>query len=200
MNVKDLKVGDKVYIRGDLMNGATYGNFAYINSMKSGVMIVNNVFDFGGFPVFTVDGRTRGFLYSYEMVDWGKTNKINKERTKNIKPTYDGTTLSFGDLKVTRHIDDKEDLEKAVMMLLLKKEGYNFGDVRRIVKNTKVKWIPKDRQKFFFINPTGNISSDVYYGAWNVHEQLYKLGNCFKTKEEAKAKAEQIMRILQEGR
>ena len=200
MRFEDLKVGDKVYIRGDLMNGATYGNFAYIDSMKSGVMIVNNVFDFGEFPVFTVDGRTRGFLYSYEMVDWGKTNKINKECTKNIKPTYDGTTLSFGDLKVTRHIDDKEDLEKAVMMLLLKKEGYNFGDVRRIVKNTKVKWVPKAGQKFFFITSTGKISSGAYYGPWSAHGERYIFGNCFRTEEEAEKKLEQIRKLLQEER
>lgn len=200
MDVKDLKVGDKVYIRGDLKDRASYGRIVYFDAMKSGVMIVNNVFDFGGFPVFTVDGTSHGFIYSYEMVDWEKTSKLNKKYVKNIKPTYNGTVLSWDDIEVTRHRDDKEDLEKAVMMLLLKKEGYSFGDVRRIVKNTKVKWVPKDGQEFFFITSTGNISSDVYYGAWSVHEECYMFGNCFRTEEEAEEKLEQIRKLLQEER
>lgn len=199
MRFEDLKVGDKVYIRGDLKDRASYGRIVYFDAMKSGVMIVNNVLDWG-IPVFTVDGTSHGFLYSYEMVDWEKTSKLNKKYVKNIKPTYDGTTLSLGDLKVKRHRDDKEDLEKAVMMLLLKKEGYSFRDVRRVVKNTKVKWVPKDGQEFFFITYTGNISSDAYYGAWSVHEELRVLGNCFRTEEEAEKKLEQIRKLLQEGR
>lgn len=200
MDVKDLKVGDKVYIRKDLKAFANYGDDIFMPDMQTGLQEVDvEANEFSN----KIKVANDIFYYTTQMIDWKKTSKLNKKYIKNIKPikpTYDGTTLSLGDLKVTRHIDDKEDLEKAVMMLLLKKEGYNFGDVRRIVKNTKVKWIPKDGQEFFFITYTGNISSDVYYGAWNVHEQLYKLGNCFKTKEEAKAKAEQIMRILQEGR
>lgn len=199
MRFEDLKVGDKVYIRGDLKDRASYGRIVYFDAMKSGVMIVNNVLDWG-IPVFTVDGTSHGFLYSYEMVDWEKTSKLNKKYVKNIKPTYDGTTLSLGDLKVTRHRDDKEDLEKAVMMLLLKKEGYSFGDVRRIVKNTKVKWVPKAGQKFFFITSIGNISSNVCYGPWSVHEELRVLGNCFRTEEEAEKKLEQIRKLLQEER
>ena len=147
-----------------------------------------------------------GFYYEFtpEMVAWEKTAMLNKnipkKDTSNIKPTYDGTVLSWDDIEVTRHRDDKEDLEKAVMMLLLKKEGYSFGDVRRIVKNTKVKWVPKDGQKFFFITYTGNISSDAYYGAWSVHEELRVLGNCFRTEEEAEKKLEQIRKLLQEER
>lgn len=35
MKQRDLKAGDKVYIREDLMNGATYGNFVYIDSNKA---------------------------------------------------------------------------------------------------------------------------------------------------------------------
>lgn len=147
-----------------------------------------------------------GFYYEFtpEMVAWEKTAMLNKnipkKDTSNIKPTYDGTVLSWDDIEVTRHRDDKEDLEKAVIMLLLKKEGYSFGDVRRIVKNTKVKWVPKDGQKFFFITSTGNISSDVYYGAWSVHEECYMFGNCFRTEEEAEKKLEQIRKLLQEER
>jgi hypothetical protein len=201
--IRDLKSGDKVYIKDDLIHGEIYDNDKFVPGMRKAVNTVRETTNYHGVDLISFDG---GFYYEFtpEMIDWGKTAMLNKnipkKDTSNIKPTYDGTVLSGDDIEVTRHRDDKEDLEKAVMMLLLKKEGYSFGDVRRIVKNTKVKWVPKDRQKFFFINPTGNISSDVYYGAWNVHEQLYKLGNCFKTKEEAKAKAEQIMRILQEGR
>lgn len=147
-----------------------------------------------------------GFYYEFtpEMVAWEKTAMLNKnipkKDTSNIKPTYDGTVLSWDDIEVTRHRDDKEDLEKAVMMLLLKKEGYSFGDVRRIVKNTKVKWVPKAGQKFFFITSTGNISSGVCYGPWSAHGERYMFGNYFRTKEEAEKKLEQIRKLLQEER
>lgn len=195
MKKRDLKAGDKVYIREDLMNGATYGNFTYIDSMKSGVMIVNNVLDWGN-PVFTVDGRYRGFLYSCEMVDWEKTSKINKERTKNIKPTYDGTTLSFGNLKVTRHRDDKEDLEKAVMMLLLKKEGYSFGDVRMIVRNTKNRWIPKHFEPYYYINTMFEVEETKFIKNNVFDEAMVDANNCFKTREKAEEKSRLMKSIL----
>ena len=196
MKQRELKAGDKVYIRGDLMNGATYGEIAYLDSMKSGVMIVNNVFDFGGFPVFTVDGTLHGFLYAYEMVDWEKTSKINKEYVKNIKPIYDGTTLSFGDLKVTRHRDDKEDLEKAVMMLLLKKEGYSFGDVRMIVRNTKNRWRPKHFEPYYYINTMFEVEATNFIKNNVFDEARVNANNCFKTREKAEEKSKLMKSIL----
>ena len=72
-NICDLKVGDKVYIREDLKNKTEYGGIVYIDTMESGVMVVNKVFVFDGITVFKVDGRSHYFLYSYEMVDWDKT-------------------------------------------------------------------------------------------------------------------------------
>ena len=205
MNIKDLKVGDLVYIREDLEVGKCYGKRVCVSRMLDGEQEICKVdYDEQTFEI-EAERNEKWFLslsYTPEMIDWEKTAMLNKnipkKDTSNIKPTYDGTVLSWDDIEVTRHRDDKEDLEKAVMMLLLKKEGYSFVDVRRIVKNTKVKWVPKAGQKIFFITYTGNISSGVYYGAWSVHEELLVFGNCFKTKEEAMVKLEQVKKLLSE--
>lgn len=193
MKFEDLKAGDKVYIREDLKVHEIYGGFMFMENMLKGKQEIVWILDESNFLI-----KGEPFIYTSKMIDWEKTSRLNEKYVKNIKPTYDGTTLSLGDLKVTRHRDDKEDLEKAVMMLLLKKEGYSFGDVRRVVKNTKVKWVPKDGQKFFFITSPGNISSDVYYEAWSIHEELRVFGNCFRTEEEAEKKLEQIRKLLKE--
>lgn len=193
MRFEDLKVGDKVYIREDLKVHEIYGGFMFMENMLKGKQEIVWILDESNFLI-----KGELFIYTSKMIDWEKTSRLNEKYVKNIKPTYDGTTLSLGDLKVTRHRDDKEDLEKAVMMLLLKKEGYSFGDVRRIVKNTKVKWVPKAGQKFFFITSTGNISSGVCYGPWSAHGERYMFGNYFRTKEEAEKKLEQIRKLLQE--
>lgn len=193
MRFEDLKVGDKVYIREDLKVHEIYGGFMFMENMLKGKQEIVWILDESNFLI-----KGELFIYTSKMIDWEKTSRLNEKYVKNIKPTYDGTTLSLGDLKVTRHRDDKEDLEKAVMMLLLKKEGYSFGDVRRIVKNTKVKWVPKAGQKIFFITSTGNISSGVCYGPWSAHGERYMFGNYFRTKEEAEKKLEQIRKLLQE--
>lgn len=193
MRFEDLKVGDKVYIREDLKVHENYGGFMFMENMLKGKQEIVWILDESNFLI-----KGEPFIYTSKMIDWEKTSRLNEKYVKNIKPTYDGITLSLGDLKVTRHRDDKEDLEKAVMMLLLKKEGYSFGDVRRIVKNTKVKWVPKAGQKFFFITSTGNISSGVCYGPWSAHGERYMFGNYFRTKEEAEKKLEQIRKLLQE--
>ncbi len=193
MRFEDLKVGDKVYIREDLKVHEIYGGFMFMENMLKGKQEIVWILDESNFLI-----KGEPFIYTSKMIDWEKTSRLNEKYVKNIKPTYDGITLSLGDLKVTRHRDDKEDLEKAVMMLLLKKEGYSFGDVRRIVKNTKVKWVPKAGQKFFFITSTGNISSGVCYGPWSAHGERYMFGNYFRTKEEAEKKLEQIRKLLQE--
>ena len=62
----------------------------------------------------------------------------------------------------------------------------------------KLRWKPIEDTKYFHIIITGSIAQIDDY-IWNndeVDRDLYKLGNCFKTKEEAEAKLKQIKEIL----
>lgn len=143
-----------------------------------------------------------GFYYTSEMIDWEKTVALNKKTPKkdvsDIAPTCDGTTLYWDGIKVVRDDKHGEDLEKAVMMLLLKKEGYYFGDIKNVIKKTKIKWIPMERERFYYINDDGKVSSDAYVKGFAIHELYKKFGNCFKTKEEAMVKLEQVKKLLSE--
>ena len=201
-NICDLKVGDKVYIKDDLKAFRQYGDDTFMPEMKTGLHEVKNEATEHAKKIKLVRDDELGFYYTSEMIDWEKTVALNKKTPRkdvsDIAPAYDGTTLYWDGIKVVRDDKHDEDLEKAVMILLLKKEGYCFGDIKNVIKKTKVKWVPKDGQKFFFITSTGDISSDVYYGAWSVHEEWYMLGNCFRTEEEAEKKLEQVKKLLSE--
>lgn len=64
----------------------------------------------------------------------------------------------------------------------------------------KLKWKPiKDVRYFHIIITGGTIQVDDYRWAGDgIDEHLYDMGNCFKTKEEAEAKLEQIKKLLLE--
>lgn len=62
----------------------------------------------------------------------------------------------------------------------------------------KLRWKPReDIEYFHIVIAEGEIQVNTYL--WkndNIDRNLYELGNCFKTREEAKAKLEQIKQIL----
>lgn len=200
-NICDLKVGDKVYIRGDLLYGRMYGGDKYAPGMRKGVNTVKcasgNCSE-KGIKIYEDDT----YRYTAEMIDWEKTVALNKKTPKkdigDITPLYDGTTLYWDGIKVVRDNKHNEDLEKAVMMLLLKKEGYYFGDIKNVIKKTKIKWIPIEKERFYYINDAGKVLSDTYDKGFVIHEHFIKFGNCFKTKEEAMVKLEQVKKLLSE--
>lgn len=89
MNIKDLKLGDKVFIREDLEHGAWYGGYMYINAMNSGVKQIQYIYGDEGFSV--VCGK--GARYTSEMVDWDKTEELNKNKYSHdiaYKPSHYG--------------------------------------------------------------------------------------------------------------
>ena len=96
MDIKDLKVGDVVFIREDLKYGKGYGDYLYTYGMCSGVQRIKSIHgDRGNFKVFD----TSECFYTPEMIDWNKTIKIRREKM-NIK-----------DLKVGDIVYIREDLE-----------------------------------------------------------------------------------------
>ena len=155
--------------------------------------------DYRYFTVVEVAGE---FIYTGEMWDWAKTVALNKKTPNkdvgDITPTYDGTILYWDGIKVVRDDKHDEDLEKAVMILLLKKEGYCFGDTKNVIKKTKIKWVPRERERFYYINDAGKVSSYAYVKGFAIHELFIKFGNCFKMKEEAMVKLEQVKKLLSE--
>lgn len=201
-NICDLKVGDKVYIKDDLKAFRQYGDDTFMPKMKTGLHEVKNEATEHAKKIKIVRDDELGFYYTSEMIDWEKTVALNKKTPKkdvsDITPAYDGTTLYWDGIKVVRDDKNDEDLEKAVMMLLLKKEGYYFGDIKNVIKKTKIKWIPMERERFYYINDAGKVSSDAYVKDFAIHELFIKFGNCFKTKEEAMSKLEQVKKLLSE--
>lgn len=79
--------------------------------------------------------------------------------------------VKYGDVEIT------EEQEKELENLLE-------------IKNSKI-WKPKENENYYYINSV----IEVFDGIWNSHrtdENRYQFGNCFKTKEEAEFRLEQI--------
>lgn len=194
MIIKDLKIGMKVFIREDLEVGRKYGNNIFTEDMK----------DLAGLQQVTIIGnKAIGFGKKYwrftsEMIDWDKTEKLNN---KNSALFYDGTILKGQidgqDIEVIRKSEDREDLEKAVMMGLLKSLGYSFEDVKKLQSKIKKEWRPVYGETYYYVGTCGEVrttrSFDCY---WD--KSLLVSGNCFKTKEEANQKAVEFRQLFKE--
>jgi hypothetical protein len=71
-----------------------------------------------------------------------------------------------------------------------------FSFVKEFYKEIDLpRWKPEYAKRFFYINPTGIVGVNVWYGT-NVNESYYEFGNCFKTFEEAEAARDKIKEIL----
>ena len=64
-------------------------------------------------------------------------------------------------------------------------------------ETTKETWKPSEGDNYFFINAFAVVDSQKWEG-WSSDNGLLDIGNCFRTKEEALAKAEQIKKLLKE--
>lgn len=67
MDIKDLKVGDKVYIRKDLINFEKYVEEFYFGCKSKGIVTVDKLF----LEYFKI--KEDSYAYSYAMIDWDKT-------------------------------------------------------------------------------------------------------------------------------
>lgn len=215
MKIKDLKVGDAIYIREDLEVGKRYGSAYFTEYMKQGVQRIMSIDS--AEEDFNIVSKTDSFRYHYttEMVDWEKTRilKLN-ESCENIKKvirvdsifkeitqsgesgneitkavTHDGREITV------KNNNEENDAEKAVMLLMLKQLGITYGDVKKEVEKVKVKWVPKDGEKYYWINYRLEINWFIWEGLW-ADRDLFKCGNCFETREVAEGKLEKIRGIL----
>ena len=195
MTFKDLKPGMKVWIREDLKVGEAYGKDYFVGSMRklTGQQIVEN-FEETGYS-FTLKGD-RYWGFTNKMVDWKKTEQLNKKETKL---TYDRTTLkgqiNGQEIKVIRSPEDREDLEKAVMMGLIKSFGYSYSDVKRLQSRVKEVWRPKFNQKYYYAGACGEVESMCNLDN-DFDKKIFEIGNCFKTREEAEKKAAEVKELF----
>ena len=192
MIIKDLKVGMMVFIREDLEVGVKYGNDIFIDSMKdlTGLQKVTRV----GNKIIEVDDE--GWHFTSEMIDWDKTEKLNNKYSMLV---YDGTTLKGQidgqEIEVVRKSEDEEDLEKAVMMGILKILGYSFSDVKRLQNKIKTVWRPKFNQIYYYVEPYGEVKPTRSLDN-DFDKKLFDFGNYFKTKEEAEQKAIEVRQLF----
>lgn len=213
MNIKNLKVGDKVFIKKGLVPGKYYGVTSYVESMEQGWCEVLEIFSKSGtFSVKTDNGNSWGFLYDYtpEMVDWERTNFVketleevtSKRRVfKYIKQTgapgaeiTKGVTYGGKEI-VVKNNREENDPEKAVMLLMLKARGVTYSDIKEETKKVKVKRVPKQGEKYYYIKTTGDV--DFLYWDGHSHDNgRLAFNNCFRTREEAKEKLEKIKEVL----
>lgn len=84
MNISDLKVGDKVYIRDDLQTYENYGGITYFIDMEYGVKIIEEDARGSGYI-----SCSDGWAFSSEMIDWKKTEELNSlPKLPTIRDNY----------------------------------------------------------------------------------------------------------------
>lgn len=82
MKIKDLKVGDLVYIREDLEDWKIYGALIYYPKMHTGVVKIKHI----SIDYFKVQDGI-GYLYSTKMIDWDKT--MHLRYMENLSGVHD---------------------------------------------------------------------------------------------------------------
>lgn len=194
MTFKDLKPGMKVWIREDLKTNVKYGDYCFIEGMQelTGLQTIKNL---DPCSCFTIKEAV-GWLFTPRMIDWDKTEKLNN---KNSALFYDGTILKGQidgqEIKVIRSPEDKEDLEKAIMMGLIKSLGYSYSDVKRLQSRVKEVWRPKFNQKYYYVGACGEVESMCNLDN-DFDKKIFEICNYFKTKEEAEQKAVEFRKLF----
>ena len=220
--IKDqLNVDDFVYISPNAYGDKDKTSRAKIIGIGKNILEIQYVVtgEYNAIPYVNI--RNLKFEGGFKMwKDYGwviaQEEKITKEKRKERvkamlhKPTnnpadklvYDGNTLSnaFKGISISRHESEPEDLEKAVMMYLLKDMGYTYSDVHKVLESVEIKWIPKDGEDFFYITSEGDIIPQNYDSKSIQHINICNFGNYFKTEEDAINARSKILNIFKESK
>ena len=199
MAITDLRAGDKVFIREDLEHGEIYQGVLYVNGMGSGVMRIKHMHPSGIF--FSIPCKGHFLHYSKEMIDWEKTRKIREIEFKEIVQCGEcgneitKATMHNGRKITVKNSNEENDVEKAVMLLMLKARGFTYSDIKKEVEKVKVKWKPTEDDRYYYIREIGDVSSCFWNElSWDYYR--FDFNNCFKTIEEAEEKLEKIKEVL----
>lgn len=196
MTIKDLKVGMKVWIREDLKTGVKYGDDCFVEEMQElkCLQTVGELYN----KSFNVKEDSTQYHFTNEMVDWEKTEKLNKQDTELI---YDGSILkgqiNGQEIRVVRSGKDSEDLEKACMMALPKSLGATYKDVKELESKVKKVWKPAIGEYYYFVTSVFDVILTRNEGV-NWEMDMVGVGNCFRTKEEAEKKAAEVRKLFKE--
>ncbi len=111
--------------------------------------------------------------------------------------TYNGYcenyVVSYNDWCVYDDARIATEEEKQLLLDALHADGKDWDDVnKRIVE---YRWQPKDGEDYYVINTLFKVLRFTWQ-SYSFDFDLLKSGNCFKTKEEAEAKAKEILEIL----
>ena len=83
--------------------------------------------------------------------------------------------------------------EKQMLLYALHADGKDWDAVNK--KIVEYKWCPKYAEHYFIITTILNVIRFTWQ-SYSFDFELLKSGNCFKTEEDAKAKADEIVKIL----
>lgn len=204
MNIKDLKSGDIVYIREDLEYLKRYGERIFVSKMLDGKQEIRKVdYDEQTFKIES-EKPFAGFDYTLEMIDWDKTKKLQNNNCYNFeKITQYGEcgnemtkAITYGGREImVKNNNEENDIEKAVMMLILKSIGITYGDVKKEVEKVKIKWVPQLDEKYYWINKYLEINWYVWKGH-SFDKMIFKCDNCFETRKDAEEKLKKIKEVL----
>ena len=113
-------------------------------------------------------------------VELGEEFNLKQNKTKNIiRPRYKITQEEGLMYSVNRN-----EFERSVSLMSIINGSYSV---------VKLPWKPKEGEKYWYYSePFNQAISHKWYGG-NYDLLLWKVGNCFKTKEEADIKGKEIM-------
>lgn len=120
---------------------------------------------------------------------------VLNQNTLTSKVTDD--MLNTSTIKTIRS-NEEHDIEKAVMMIILKGLNINYSDILKCVDLVQEKWVPKAYEDYYTVN--GNCKIECTYYVDSYDRDRIAVNNYFKTREEAETKAEEIKKLLNEGR
>lgn len=120
-----------------------------------------------------------------------KNLKCDKEfQFKDEKTVYRGCLKKkngeFGLEIIDYKSEDIKKLDLTIIVQLL------FTDKYEIILKP---FLPEDEEKYFYIGADNNIFSDDWMGSAK-DKAMYLVGNCFRTKEEAKENRDKVLKIL----
>ena len=141
------------------------------------------------------------FLYYHEK-EWGFGVCILKYLTKEWPNEifYYAATSGSGKIMIDNYLSsDWDELrlateeEKKWLLDKLHAEGKDWDAENK--KIVEYRWKPKDGEDYYVINTLFKVLRFTWQG-YCYDFDLLKIGNCFKTEEDAKAKADEIIKIL----
>lgn len=69
---------------------------------------------------------------------------------------------------------------------------------KRKMEKVKVKWVPSSHEKYYFLDDEIDVVT-TFFSDNSVNRNRIKVGNYFKTREDAEEKLEKIKEVLREG-